>query len=612
MSGGTGLLRPSSFAAWLGIGRWQLALLLAAPLLAVSARLAAGDGWRALHPELSALAWIAALAAVLAGAWSTAQRPGSASPVRPAPDRSVPALSPLDLGIAGALFAGALAVRAIRLGSLPDTLSGDEAGAALFALRFLDGEADNLFTVGWFSFPSLYSAIQAVGLAALGRTVEGVRVTSALAGALTVPLLFGLGRALFGRLAGLLAAVLLLAMDDHVAFSRIGLQNVWDGLFAVLALAALWIGWSEGRRSAFLLCGLALGLGQSFYVGFRVIPLLVLGWCLLGLLLDRARRSERLAGLACAAWVAVVAFLPLGLFFRAHPNELMAPFRRVSVFREWLAAEALHTGQSPVGLVAEQLGRLAAAIVAKPIGGFYEPGGPVLAPPTAVLFVIGLVLLARAGALRALLVLLPILAALLGGALTTPPPASQRIVMVLPLIALISVLPLAGAVDVLSRRAPAARRLLTAGALLAAVVLGAFDLARFFGPVARSWTLGGTNTRVATRMALELRDREPPISHVFFVGQPRMGFATHSTVELLAPSLRGEDLLDPAATIAGITLDGPTAFVVLPEHSSELAAIRAAFPGGMEETVVSRRPDRETLFLLYLVAPTATPPEPAP
>jgi hypothetical protein len=226
--------------------------------------------------------------------------------------------------------------------------------------------------------------------------------------------------------------------------------------------------------------------------------------------------------------------------------------------------------------------------------------------------VIGLVLLARAGALRALLVLLPILAALLGGALTTPPPASQRIVMVLPLIALISVLPLAGAVDVLSRRAPAARRLLTAGALLAAVVLGAFDLARFFGPVARSWTLGGTNTRVATRMALELRDREPPISHVFFVGQPRMGFATHSTVELLAPSLRGEDLLDPAATIAGITLDGPTAFVVLPEHSSELAAIRAAFPGGMEETVVSRRPDRETLFLLYLVAPTATPPEPAP
>ena len=133
----------------------------------------------------------------------------------------------------------ALALRAWQMSQFPNTYSGDEGSAGLFAVELLDGKANNLFSLGWFSFPALYFAVQSAAIALLGQTVEAVRLTSAVAGALTVVAVYWLGRTMFDRTTAVLAALYLAASHYHIHMSRIALNNVWDGLFGTLAILCL-------------------------------------------------------------------------------------------------------------------------------------------------------------------------------------------------------------------------------------------------------------------------------------------------------------------------------------------------------------------------------------
>ena len=77
---------------------------------------------------------------------------------------------------------------------------------------------NNLFSVGWFSFPSFYYWLQGWGIYLLGPTIAGLRFTSAVAGALTVVAVYGLSRVLFGRMVGSIAAAFLLVSHFHLQF----------------------------------------------------------------------------------------------------------------------------------------------------------------------------------------------------------------------------------------------------------------------------------------------------------------------------------------------------------------------------------------------------------
>ena len=79
--------------------------------------------------------------------------------------------------------------------------------------------------------------------------------------------------------------------------------------------------------------------GQYFYVSIRPLPILFLIWAAGALVAQRALFRQRFHGLVLAALIALVIFLPLGLYFVNKPDEFQAPMNRVTIFGPWLEGE---------------------------------------------------------------------------------------------------------------------------------------------------------------------------------------------------------------------------------------------------------------------------------
>ncbi|MDT8306503.1 MAG: glycosyltransferase family 39 protein, partial [Anaerolineae bacterium] len=533
------------------------------------------------------LAWCLAIAAVLLGGF----RRDARGPV-----------SAWEIAVAAVLTVAAFLLRGLGLEQLPATLSGDEASAGLEAVRFVQGEANNLFGIGWFSFPSFYFALQGAPVALLGQSATALRITSAVAGSLTVFAVYWLARSLFGRVAALLAALFLLASHYHIHFSRIGLQNIWDGFFLAVVLWGMWTGWKEGRRLPFLIAGFALGLGHYFYVSIRVAPLLLLVWAGFARLFQGSRLRARLPGMLLAAYTAAIVYLPLALLYWRQPDEFFAPMRRVSVFNGWLEAEIARLGQPAWEIIASQMAATAMGIIHLPLRHWYNPGAPLLLPLAAALFVAGLAWLFYRADLRSLLLLLVLFVLVLLGGFSLDAPASQRFAIAMPVIALVVALPLAQGVAWLGPYLTRARWLAPALAIVLMALVAQRDLAYYFFDVYDGYVLGGYNTETATAIGRYLEDE--PAHSVYFFGPPRMGYTSLSTIPYLAPQMEGNDVAVPLDGPAPWVLDRPTLFVFLPERVSELEHVRAAYPGGRYEQVWRAGGDgSQPLFSIYEVIP---------
>ncbi len=587
-------------AGWLGVQQSQLVLLALALPLAVLAYLAGGERMHAWQPAAAALAWLLAMAAAVGGGYRREETAATAD-----------VIARWEMGLALLLTAVAFLLRGVGLEGLPPTLSGDEASAGLEAVRFVRGEANNLLGMGWFSFPSFFFAFQGAAVSLLGNTAAALRLSSALGGALTVFALYWLARSLFGRTTAIMAATLLAGSHYHIHFSRIGLQNIWDGFFITVTLWGVWSGWKDGRRLPLLIAGLALGLGHYFYVSMRVAPLLLLLWVAAAGLVNRPRLRKRLPDLLLAGYTALVVYLPLALLFWRQPDEYFAPLRRVSVFNGWLEGEIARLGQPAWEIIAVQMQATALGLVHEPLRHWYNPGVPLLLPLAAALFIAGLAWLIYSADLRSLLLLLVLGALVVLGGFSLDAPASQRYVIAAPATMILVALPLAQGMAWLE---PAGRRARQAAAAVAIVLLALVvlrDLDFYFNDVYDSYVLGGYNTETATAVARYLEQQ--PAATVYFFGLPRMGYASLSTIPYLAPHMSGHDVDSPLTAAAPWALDGPTLFIFLPERLAELEHVRAAYPGGREAP--GQRwsgGDRMPLFTVYAVTPADLDPTPLP
>ncbi len=139
-------------------------------------------------------------------------------------------------------------------------------------------------------FTWIYPYLQAGMVGIFGPNLLGIRVVSILMGVLTIPALYLLAKTLFTPRTALIAAALLAVFPPHVHFSRLGLNNIADPLFGVLALAFLARGFKHNRQADYVLAGVMLGLTQYFYEGGRLVyPTLVLLWGPVALLAWRGR-----------------------------------------------------------------------------------------------------------------------------------------------------------------------------------------------------------------------------------------------------------------------------------------------------------------------------------
>jgi hypothetical protein len=404
---------------------------------------------------------------------------------------------------------------------------------------------------------------------------------------------------MFNRRTAIIAALFLAAFHYHIHFSRIGLNNIWDGLFTTVVLGGLAYGWKSGRRSGFQAAGLALGFGQYFYVSIRIFPLLILLWSLIVFIFDRRTFKKRLADLLVLGIIAFIVSLPVNLFYVSHPDEYYAPLQRVTILDGWLKDEVINSGQPAALIIARQIADSALGITNLPLRHWYNPGAPLLLAGAAGLFLLGLFWLLSRLKLLTTLILLPLLAVVILGGLTVDTPASQRYIMAAPITVLLVAIPLSVSTTLLIKGAPRARPLILAVLFLVVAALALNDLRYYFLEVYDSYVLGGPNTAVATEVAHYLREEEPG-SDVYFFGLPRMGFYSHSTIPYLAPGVSAIEVADTLTSSPAYVLDNDTVFIFLPERAQELSYVRKAYPQGrMQEFTTD---DGQPQFYAYQVA----------
>lgn len=584
--------RPWSWLkAYFHLSKWSFLLLYFAFPLGVLTKLAAGDGPLARYPYWAVVCWLLSIVCVLL--IGREQNP----PVEALGSETNSSYR--EIGVVVLLFVLALLLRATALDTFPNTVSGDEGSSGLAAVAFSQGTFDNLFVTGWFSFPSFYFVVQNIGILIWGQTETGLRIMSAVAGALTVPLLYGLVRQMVDRLTAVIAAALLAAAHHHVHFSRIGLNNIWDGLFVTAVLLTFWQGWQSGRRRWFVISGAVLGFSQYFYGSMRIVPLIILVWAAVAFVVQNGRLRQLFPEFVLMAYASLIVYLPLALHFVDHPDVFSAPLTRVAIFGEWIENEAVIRQTTTTAVYLTQLERSAAGIFLEPLRMWYTPHEPLLLPLGAILFVIGLLMSLRRPSLQVLLLFLVIVGNVFTMSLTNDVPAAQRYMLVPPMVMVFVALPL-GRLEPYLRQKPAFGRygplFITA---MVTVILMAINLNFYFFTVYEDFVLGGPNTEVATKLAYYLTEQELDELTVHFAGLPRMSFNSHSTLPFLVPQATGRDIDPPLTEPPQEPLSGRNVFVFLPERMDELSLVVQAYPGGAYQEVFDGQ--QKLLFSLYVV-----------
>ncbi len=229
----------------------------------------------------------------------------------------------------GALTAAALALRLLHLTRFE--LFVDEAATWWFAKLIAGGGLSEQMRLE--PTPPLYYALVGVLMRLFGEADVVLRLPSALFGAAAIPIVFALGRALFGSRAGWIAALLLAVHPLHVFYSREARVYPLLLCLTMLTLLALWRALESDSRRAWVAFGAALTAAcySHFYGLFLGIA------ATLAILLWGRDRRARLRGLAAAAAAGLV-FAPyllmtlphlkasgaawsIDTFYRDHPEE---------------------------------------------------------------------------------------------------------------------------------------------------------------------------------------------------------------------------------------------------------------------------------------------------
>jgi 4-amino-4-deoxy-L-arabinose transferase-like glycosyltransferase len=217
--------------------------------------------------------------------------------------------------VAGITLLGAI-LRFWQLDVIPPGLHFDEAFHALQARDILTAGRVPVFFEGNFGVLPMFAALVSLSYSFFGQTPMALRAVSALVGTLTIPFLYLLVKEVLGsRPLGLLAATLLAISFQGIIFSREGLEPSLAPFFLVLTFWLLWRGWRTGGWLAFILAGLAFGLGAYTYQAYWVSPLLMaaaLAWLILSGRAELRRLWRQILVFGLAAFLAVA---PLGAYF---------------------------------------------------------------------------------------------------------------------------------------------------------------------------------------------------------------------------------------------------------------------------------------------------------
>ena len=521
----------AKIARWLAISPFQLWVIYFGLALSLAGRAAAGND-REAHSPWHSIIWILGVVLVIIGCWRKDRSPEYVG------------LDSRDYLLIGLFFIASILVRSIFLDKVPFGLTGDEGEAGLYGLQFVEGLRNNLLDMGWNEFPALYFWLVSLAQRILGPTITAIRIVSVIGGSLSVIAVYWTSKQLFNQTHAVFSAAFLAGMHFHILFSRVAVNNIWDGLFLSLMIGGIWVAWRFNLRWAFILAGVAIGLSQYFYTTGRLIPI----YAFLFLVLLRILKSRvgRLPGILSMTLVAFALVLPLGLYYVDNWHELIVPMRRVSLLHpSSLINFAESTGVNPIVVYSNQLKTTILGFVQEPIRGLYNPSTPMLLTFSSAIFAIGFVLcLVRFRDPRYIILALSLVGPVLAGALSIEAPNSQRLLFTTPVVALIIGIPFTEFANILKIAWPRARALVILIPLTVLAVIIALNLTFFFFEAIPDQRFSDRRALLAREISEFLNDK-PPGTDVYVIGPAEIGFYSIPSVPYLSSHINGYDLFWP-------------------------------------------------------------------
>ena len=291
----------------------------------------------------------------------------------------------------------------------------DELNTVSGVLALRDGEANNLLwqmSRNIMPYPWHYAYAHHLSVELFGRSLFGLRLTDAFFGALSIPLLYLLAKALFDKTTAQVSALLLLTFPLHLHLSRFALINLSDGVLIVGVTAFLIRGIRFGSRMDFALAGLFWGLTQYFYEGGRLLitPIVIVS-LLLGLLLWRDVLLLRWRGISIMIITGLLIGTPLYITWSLLEFPIAGRMTTVSSGGDyWLAVLLSEVDSGWLDTLYDQIARAFRVYVNLPDQSLFYGGNlAMVLPPLIPLFLIGIAVVLSRWRTSAFLILLPII-----------------------------------------------------------------------------------------------------------------------------------------------------------------------------------------------------------
>ncbi len=515
----------------------------------------------------------------------------------------------VDWLLMGAISAVALFLRLYRLDDFLPTMHGDEGEMGMLALLALHGPASGisptplpLFRTAFLDHPTLYHYLQAGALWLFGESLTGLRTLSAIFGALCVPVVYGIGRIGWGRVAGITAGWLLAVSHLHLHYSRIALNNVQSIWFTALFILLMMVAFektvrlpvqTEGSKTGkgklfaplvpYAWAGLVMGFSQYFYYGSRLIPVIALPL----LLFLIAKRRLSWAQFIMITLATLVAYAPLAEYYSRNLPAFLNRTQGVSVFSpdgmaQLLGPNATWPTDLPL-LFWEQVKRNAAFFVNYgDNSSFYFADNPAFDPLTVALFWLGLgVVLARIYRYHEFALFMWFaLGFFLAGVATNNSPNGPRMIVITTSVYLIGGLLLQRLFNWSHRITPTGSRLLAivVGIVIAVLTFQA-NFTAYFVTYARY-----TPNMLPISMAHDIRAIGSGYTFYLF-GAPNF-YANYSVLRFIAPETERYDVenVDQLSTLMELQNGKQGAvMIMLPHRLAELENVAALLPNGIRE-----------------------------
>lgn len=202
--------------------------------------------------------------------------------------RLAPAAPHREIGIIILILIAGFLIGTYQLDKIPNVIKGDEGSFFETARYIANGEYhESIFGFGVYSFPAFSSYIQGAIMGIFGSDMWGWRFSSVLPALLSVVPLYLLGRDLFNRWVGILAALIYISSPFYLSFARLGYNNSQAILFVIFCVWFFQQGLKRNSLFYMYLGGIAAGLGFLTYTSGKlglVIALALFGYTFLSIL----------------------------------------------------------------------------------------------------------------------------------------------------------------------------------------------------------------------------------------------------------------------------------------------------------------------------------------